>query len=34
MIKPVTAFAGHLQEICGLKISPDNNYIASGGNDN
>lgn len=34
MIKPVTAFAGHLQEICGLKLSFDNNYIASGGNDN
>ena len=34
MIKPITAFAGHLQEICGLKISPDNTYIASGGNDN
>ncbi len=32
--KPVFSFAGHLQEICGLKFSPENNYIASGGNDN
>lgn len=31
---PVYSFAGHIQEICGLKLSPDNNYIASGGNDN
>lgn len=31
---PVFTFAGHVQEICGLKLSPDNNYIASGGNDN
>ena len=28
------AFEGHLQEICGLKISPNNMQIASGGNDN
>jgi cell division cycle 20-like protein 1 (cofactor of APC complex) len=31
---PVYSFAGHIQEICGLKLSPDNNFIASGGNDN
>ena len=31
---PVYSFAGHIQEICGLKLSPDNNLIASGGNDN
>lgn len=31
---PIYSFAGHVQEICGLKLSPDNNYIASGGNDN
>lgn len=31
---PVYSFSGHIQEICGLKLSPDNNYIASGGNDN
>ena len=34
MCNPVYSFAGHMQEICGLKFSPDNNYIASGGNDN
>lgn len=34
MSHPVYSFAGHIQEICGLKLSPDNNYIASGGNDN
>ena len=34
MCNPVISFSGHLQEICGVKISPDNNYIASGGNDN
>lgn len=27
-------FEGHKQEICGLKWSADNNYLASGGNDN
>lgn len=32
--QPVYSFTGHIQEICGLKLSPDNNYIASGGNDN
>ncbi|KAJ8927634.1 hypothetical protein NQ314_019876, partial [Rhamnusium bicolor] len=26
--------AGHRQEVCGLKWSPDNQYLASGGNDN
>jgi len=26
--------AGHFQEVCGLKWSPDNQYLASGGNDN
>ena len=31
---PVHTFVGHHQEICGLKLSPDNKYIASGGNDN
>ena len=31
---PIFTFAGHNQEICGLKLSPDNSYIASGGNDN
>ena len=32
--QPVFTFTGHLQEICGLKFSPNCNYIASGGNDN
>ncbi|XP_029345814.1 fizzy-related protein homolog [Acyrthosiphon pisum] len=27
-------YAGHRQEVCGLKWSPDNRYLASGGNDN
>lgn len=26
--------AGHTQEVCGLKWSPDGAYLASGGNDN
>lgn len=26
--------SGHRQEVCGLKWSPDNQYLASGGNDN
>lgn len=26
--------AGHTQEVCGLKWSPDGSYLASGGNDN
>lgn len=32
--RPVHSFMGHHQEICGLKLSPDNQFIASGGNDN
>lgn len=31
---PIHSFVGHNQEICGIKISPDSNLIASGGNDN
>jgi cell division cycle 20-like protein 1 (cofactor of APC complex) len=31
---PIHSFTGHHQEICGLKLSPDNKFIASGGNDN
>eukprot|EP00117_Sycon_ciliatum_P032649 scpid56579/ scgid25272/ Fizzy-related protein homolog; Cdh1/Hct1 homolog len=27
-------YNGHNQEVCGLKWSPDGNYLASGGNDN
>lgn len=27
-------YVGHRQEVCGLKWSPDNRYLASGGNDN
>lgn len=34
LCKPLYSFAGHEQEICGLKFSPDNKFIASGGNDN
>lgn len=30
----VARLAGHSQEICGLKWSPDGRYLASGGNDN
>ncbi|XP_052256231.1 cell division cycle protein 20 homolog isoform X2 [Dreissena polymorpha] len=30
----VGTFAGHTQEVCGLQWSPDNKYLASGGNDN
>ena len=30
----ITKFVGHKQEICGLKWSPDQKYLASGGNDN
>lgn len=30
----VTQYKAHNQEICGLKWSPEGNYIASGGNDN
>lgn len=32
--KSVRKFAGHKQEVCGLRWSPDRNYLASGGNDN
>lgn len=31
---PITDFCGHMQEICGLKMSPNGNQLASGGNDN
>ena len=30
----VATLAGHTQEVCGLKWSPDGKYLASGGNDN
>lgn len=30
----VYTFFGHTQEICGLKVSNDGRYVASGGNDN
>uniref|UniRef100_A0A8C3H682 Cell division cycle 20 n=1 Tax=Chrysemys picta bellii TaxID=8478 RepID=A0A8C3H682_CHRPI len=30
----VATLAGHTQEVCGLKWSPDGRYLASGGNDN
>lgn len=30
----VNQYKAHSQEICGLKWSPEGNYIASGGNDN
>lgn len=30
----ITKYVGHKQEICGLKWSPDQKYLASGGNDN
>lgn len=30
----VSTLAGHDEEVCGLKWSPDNKYLASGGNDN
>ena len=33
--KPNSSFqTGHRQEVCGLKWSPDSQYLASGGNDN
>lgn len=31
---PTSTFTGHLQEVCGLKWSPDDRRLASGGNDN
>jgi cell division cycle 20-like protein 1, cofactor of APC complex len=30
----MSKLAGHKQEVCGLKWSPDSNQLASGGNDN
>lgn len=30
----VSLFEAHTQEVCGLKWSPEGNYLASGGNDN
>merc|ERR1719273_368827 len=33
-IMPERRMVGHRQEVCGLKWSPDNQYLASGGNDN
>ena len=30
----IAKLIGHSQEICGLKWSPDNQQLASGGNDN
>jgi len=33
-INPERRLVGHRQEVCGLKWSPDNQYLASGGNDN
>ena len=31
---PTRRLLGHVQEVCGLKWSPDNRHLASGGNDN
>merc|ERR1712071_694203 len=31
---PQRRLSGHRQEVCGLKWSPDNQLLASGGNDN
>merc|ERR1719259_559605 len=33
-IQPERRLVGHRQEVCGLKWSPDNQWLASGGNDN
>lgn len=30
----ITTLNKHSQEVCGLKWSPEENYLASGGNDN
>ena len=32
--KPIIKFAGHTDEVCGLKWSPEGHLLASGGNDN
>ena len=32
--RPIVEYKEHLQEVCGLKWSPDGSYFASGGNDN
>ena len=34
MIAGERKLVGHRQEVCGLKWSPDGQYLASGGNDN
>ena len=33
-VAPERRLVGHRQEVCGLKWSPDSQYLASGGNDN
>ena len=33
-VQPERRLVGHRQEVCGLKWSPDNQWLASGGNDN
>ena len=33
-VLPERRLVGHRQEVCGLKWSPDNQHLASGGNDN
>jgi len=33
-VTPERRLVGHRQEVCGLKWSPDNQHLASGGNDN
>ena len=33
-LMPERRLVGHRQEVCGLKWSPDNQWLASGGNDN
>ena len=34
MNRSLNLFRGHTQEVCGLKWSPDGQFLASGGNDN